>query len=73
MPTTQSEANADLATAAGLIQGALAWYHDNQPSGELDLVHALLERIASRAEAIAGLTAGTLNVRPADGEPKPGG
>lgn len=69
----QSDANAALATAAGLIQGALGWYHTNEPSVQLDRIHRRLALIADEAEGLAAVEGGTFNVRPLDGEPKPGG
>lgn len=63
----QTQANADLAQAATLIQGALAWYEENRPSPEITTIHGLLSRLAERSEAIAGVSAGTFNVQPLDG------
>jgi len=70
----QATANANLAQAATLIQGALGWYETNLPSAEIALIHGLLSRVAARAETIAGVSAGTFNIQPDDGGTnKPGG
>lgn len=63
----QAQANADLAQAAGLIAGALGFYETNMPSAEITMIHGVLSRLAARSEAIAGVSAGTFNVQPADG------
>ena len=77
MPTTQSAANADLATAAGLIQGALAFFEGPDTPlapdqvAQVKTMHVHLFRIAKDAEVIAGVRAGTFAVQPLDGTPKP--
>lgn len=71
----QTQANADLATAAGLIQGALSFYEGASSPlapdqiAQVKAMHSHLSRIAKDAEVIAGVTGGTFH--PDDGQPKP--
>lgn len=62
---TRDEAIAVGALGAKRIQTALEWFETNEPSDAITSLHNSLASMASAAESLIGVPAGT--IRPADG------
>lgn len=58
-------------SACEALADCFAYWHANHGGPEIDLLHGLASRIASRFETLTGAPAGSLsNPRPLDGTPK---